>query len=66
MNFVNSPREVTKKKINDILFSLLEAEDDYDESSILLQKIVNGYTIKFIKYKYLNLVSQLNFPDTSG
>ena len=29
------------KHINDILFSLLEAEDDYVESPILLQKIAN-------------------------
>ena len=35
-----SPRELSKN-INNMLFSLLEAEDDYDESPVLLQKIVN-------------------------
>ena len=30
-----------KKHSNDMLFSLLEAEDDYVESPILLQKITN-------------------------
>ena len=30
-----------KKHINDLLLSLLEAEDDYDEAPIVLQKIAN-------------------------
>ena len=37
---VNSKRAFTKH-INDMLFSLLEAEDDYVESPILLPKIHN-------------------------
>ena len=44
MNFANSLRELSKKHINDMLFSLLEAEEDYDESPILLQKIANYRT----------------------
>ena len=32
------PKRAFKKLINDMLFSLLEAEDDYDESPILLKK----------------------------
>ena len=35
------PKRAFKKHINDLLFLLLEAEDDYDESPILLQKIAN-------------------------
>ena len=35
------PKRAFKKHINDMLFSLLEAEDDYDESPILLKKISN-------------------------
>ena len=35
------PNRAFKKHINDMLFSLLEAEDDYVESLILLQKIAN-------------------------
>ena len=35
------PKRAFKKHINDMLFSLLEAENDYVESPILLQKIVN-------------------------
>ena len=38
------PKRAFKKHINDMLFSLLEAEDDYDESPILLQKIANYRT----------------------
>ena len=37
------PKRAYKKHINDMLFSLLEAEDDYVESPILLQKIANYY-----------------------
>ena len=33
-----------KKHINDLLLSLLEAEDDYDEAPIVLQKIANYVT----------------------
>ena len=33
------PKRAFEKHINDVLFSLLEAEDDYVESPILLQKI---------------------------
>ena len=40
-----------------MLFSLLEAEDDYVESPILLQKIATYRTNT--EYTYLNLVSQL-------
>ena len=35
------PKRAFKKHINDMLFSLLEAEDGYVESPILLQKIAN-------------------------
>ena len=35
------PKRSFKKHINDMLFSLLEAEDDYDESPTLLKKIAN-------------------------
>ena len=38
------PKRAFKKHINAMLFSLLEAEDDYDESPILLQKIANYRT----------------------
>ena len=42
------PKRAFKKHINDMLFSLLEAEDDYIESPILLQKIANyRATIEF-------------------
>ena len=43
MNFVTSPRELSKNiLINEMqLFSLVEAEDDYVELPILLQKIAN-------------------------
>ena len=37
-------KKAFKKHINDMLFSLLGAEDDYDESPILLQKIANYRT----------------------
>ena len=40
--FRQLPKGAFKKHINDILFSLLEAEDDYVESPILLQKIHNN------------------------
>ena len=39
--FRQLPKTAFKKHINDMLFSLLEAEDDYVESPILLQKIAN-------------------------
>ena len=39
--FRQLPKRAFKKHINDMLFSLLEAEDDYVESPILLQKIHN-------------------------
>ena len=42
--FRQLPKRAFKKHINDMLFSLLEAEDDYDESPILLQKIANYWT----------------------
>ena len=35
------PKRAFKKHINDMLFSLLEAEDDYDELPTLLKKIAN-------------------------
>ena len=35
------PKRAFKKHINDMLFLLLEAEDSYVESPILLQKIAN-------------------------
>ena len=35
------PKRAFKKNINGMLFSLLEAEDGYVESPILLQKIAN-------------------------
>ena len=35
------PKTAFKKQINDMLFSLLEAEDNYVESPILLQKTAN-------------------------
>ena len=38
------PKRAFKKHINDLLLSLLEAEDDYDEAPIVLQKIAN-YTV---------------------
>ena len=38
------PKRAFKKHINDMLFSLLEAEDNYVESPILLQKIANYRT----------------------
>ena len=38
------PKRAFKKHINDMLFWLLEAEDDYDGSPILLQKIANYQT----------------------
>ena len=50
-----------KRHISDMLLLLLEAEKDYDQASILLQKIRN-YQVYFIQYKQLNLVSQV----TSG
>ena len=39
--FRQLPKRAFKNHINDMLFSLLEAEDDYVESPILLQKIHN-------------------------
>ena len=51
--FCQLPKRAFKKHINDVLFSLLEAEDDYDESPILLQKnreLSDRHTVKFIKY----------------
>ena len=51
------PKRAFKKHINDMFFSLLEAEDDYVESPILLQKIATYRTNT--EYTYLNLVSQL-------
>ena len=44
------PKRAFNKHINDLLLSLLEAEDDYDEAPIVLQKIAN-YTVWFIEYK---------------
>ena len=38
------PKRAFNKHINDLLLSLLEAEDDYDEAPIVLQKIAN-YTV---------------------
>ena len=38
------PKRDFKKHISDLLLSLLEAEDDYDEALILLKKIAN-YTV---------------------
>ena len=42
--FRQLPKRAFKKHINDMLFLLLEAEDDYDESSILFKKIANYRT----------------------
>ena len=39
--FRQPPKRAFKKHINDMLFSLLEAKDDYVKSPILLQKIHN-------------------------
>ena len=39
--FRQLPKRAFKKHINDMLFSLLEAKDDYVKSPILLQKIHN-------------------------
>jgi len=39
INFVNSPRTLLKAHVQSMLLSILEAEDDYVEAPILLQKI---------------------------
>ena len=44
------PKKAFKKHINDLLLSLLEAEDDYEEAHIVRQKIAN-YRVWFIEYK---------------
>ena len=41
MNLVNSPKELLKKD-HDFLFSIMEAEDDYVEVPILLEKMANS------------------------
>ena len=38
------PKRAFEKHINGMLLLLLEADDDYDEAAILLQKIAN-YTV---------------------
>ena len=44
-NFVNSPKELLKKKFHDFLLSIMEAEDDYVEVPILLQKMANSASL---------------------
>ena len=41
-NFVNSPKELLKKHFRDLLLSIMEAENDFVEVPILLQKIANS------------------------
>ena len=41
-NFVNSPKDLLKKKFHDLLLSIMETEDDYVEAPILLQKNVKS------------------------
>ena len=45
------PKRAIKKHINEMLFSLLEAEDDYVESLILLQKMLTIEQIQSLIYK---------------
>ena len=45
------PKRAIKKHINEMLFSLLEAEDDYVESLILLQKMLTIEKIQSLIYK---------------
>ena len=41
-NFVESPKELLKKNFHNFLLSIMEADDDYVEVPILLQKMANS------------------------
>ena len=49
------PKRTFKKHINEMLFSLLEAEDDYVESFILLQKMLTIEQIQSLTYKFISI-----------
>ena len=49
------PKRAIKKHINEMLFSLLEAEDDYVESLILLQKMLTIEQIQSLIYLCIHI-----------
>ena len=51
------PKRAFKKHTNNMLLSILEAKDHYNEAPILLQKIAMSRLIQFCSYIYRVTVS---------
>ena len=57
------PKRAFKKHANNMLLSILEAKDDYDEAPILLPKIAMNRLIQFCSYIYLVINCKLQIVD---